>query len=44
LLATHDPQATMFAHRVHTLRDGRLLDYEPDEMLPAPGVAGMVTR
>jgi putative ABC transport system ATP-binding protein len=44
LLATHDPQATMFAHRVHTLRDGRLLDYEPDEMLPAPGVAGIVTR
>jgi putative ABC transport system ATP-binding protein len=44
LLATHDPQATMFAHRVHTLRDGRLLDYEPDEMVPAPGSAGNTIR
>jgi putative ABC transport system ATP-binding protein len=32
LLATHDPQATAFADRVHTLRDGRLVDYEPDEL------------
>ena len=26
LLATHDPQATSFVDRVHTLRDGRLTD------------------
>ncbi|HZV72441.1 MAG TPA: ABC transporter ATP-binding protein [Conexibacter sp.] len=30
LLVTHDPQAAAIASRVHTLRDGRLLDYEPD--------------
>jgi putative ABC transport system ATP-binding protein len=30
LLVTHDPQATAFADRVHALRDGRLVDYEPD--------------
>jgi putative ABC transport system ATP-binding protein len=30
LLVTHDPQATGFADRVHALRDGRLVDYEPD--------------
>jgi putative ABC transport system ATP-binding protein len=36
LLATHDPQATMFAHRVHALRDGHLVEYEPDEMFPLP--------
>ncbi len=40
LLVTHDPQAAGFADRVHMLRDGRLLDYEPDElfMTPALGV------
>jgi putative ABC transport system ATP-binding protein len=32
LLVTHDPQATAFADRVHALRDGRLVDYEPDEV------------
>jgi putative ABC transport system ATP-binding protein len=32
LLVTHDPQATVFADRVHALRDGRLSDYEPDEL------------
>jgi putative ABC transport system ATP-binding protein len=32
LLVTHDPQATMFADRVHALRDGRLSDYEPDQV------------
>jgi putative ABC transport system ATP-binding protein len=32
LLATHDPQATVFADRVHALRDGRLVDYEPDHV------------
>lgn len=32
LLATHDPQATAFADRVYSLRDGKLLDYEPDHL------------
>jgi putative ABC transport system ATP-binding protein len=32
LLATHDPQATAFADRVYALRDGRLVDYEPDHL------------
>jgi putative ABC transport system ATP-binding protein len=32
LLVTHDPQATVFADRVQTLRDGRLVDYKPDEL------------
>jgi putative ABC transport system ATP-binding protein len=43
LLATHDPQAAQFAHRVHTLRDGRLVDYEPDEALLVPGASRVVT-
>jgi putative ABC transport system ATP-binding protein len=30
LLVTHDPQAAAFADRSHMLRDGRLVDYEPD--------------
>ena len=30
LLVTHDPQAAAIADRVHTLRDGRLHDYQPD--------------
>ncbi len=29
LLVTHDPQAAAFAHRLHALRDGRLVAYEP---------------
>jgi putative ABC transport system ATP-binding protein len=37
LLATHDPQAVGFADRAHELRDGRLRDYEPDELFPDPG-------
>ncbi len=32
LLATHDPQAVAFADRVHELRDGRLHEYNPDEL------------
>ena len=32
LLVTHDPQATAFADRVYALRDGRLVDYEPDHL------------
>jgi putative ABC transport system ATP-binding protein len=30
LLATHDPQATAVADRVHTLRDGRVVEFERD--------------
>jgi putative ABC transport system ATP-binding protein len=37
LLVTHDPQATRFADRVLALRDGRLVDYEPDRVFAAPG-------
>jgi putative ABC transport system ATP-binding protein len=37
LLVTHDPQAAAFADRVHTLCDGRLVDYEPDHKLAAAG-------
>ena len=39
LLVTHDPQATVFADRVHALRDGRLSEYEPDAVF-APPLAG----
>ena len=31
LLVTHDPQATALADRVLALRDGRIVDYRPDE-------------
>jgi putative ABC transport system ATP-binding protein len=30
VLVTHDPRAASFADRVHALRDGRLVDHEPD--------------
>jgi putative ABC transport system ATP-binding protein len=43
LLVTHDPQATAFADRVYALRDGRLVDYEPDHLFMsarAPETAG----
>jgi putative ABC transport system ATP-binding protein len=43
LLATHDPQAAQFAHRVHALRDGCLVAYVPDEGLLVPGATG-ITR
>jgi putative ABC transport system ATP-binding protein len=42
LLVTHDPQATAFADRVHTLRDGRVVEYEPDHLFApvrAPDIA-----
>jgi putative ABC transport system ATP-binding protein len=32
LLVTHDPQAVSFADRVYELCDGRLGDYEPDDV------------
>jgi putative ABC transport system ATP-binding protein len=35
LLVTHDPQATRFADRVYALRDGRLVDYEPERVFAA---------
>jgi putative ABC transport system ATP-binding protein len=31
LLVTHDPRASAFADRVHTLRDGRLVDYQGEQ-------------
>ncbi len=37
LLVTHDPQATMFADRVHALRDGRIVEYEPDHVFAPLG-------
>jgi putative ABC transport system ATP-binding protein len=38
MLVTHDPQAAAIADRVHTLRDGRLHDYEPDSGFVPPAV------
>jgi putative ABC transport system ATP-binding protein len=35
LLVTHDPQAAAFASRVHALRDGLLVGYEPEHDLLA---------
>lgn len=40
LLVTHDPQAAAIADRVHTLRDGRLFDYEPDTGFAPPAIGG----
>ena len=34
LIVTHDPRATTFADRVHTLRDGRMLEGRPAEEEP----------
>jgi putative ABC transport system ATP-binding protein len=33
VLVTHDPQAAAYADRVHALRDGRLVEYEPEQAL-----------
>jgi putative ABC transport system ATP-binding protein len=35
LLATHDPQATLFADHVHMLRDGRIVEFDPDDVFGA---------
>ncbi len=35
LLVTHDPRAAAHADRVHALRDGRLVEYEPDRLAVA---------
>jgi putative ABC transport system ATP-binding protein len=40
LLVTHDPQAAAFADRSHSLRDGRLEDYEPGRLCTAPVPSG----
>jgi putative ABC transport system ATP-binding protein len=32
LLVTHDPRAVAFADHVHALRDGRLVEYEPEHV------------
>jgi putative ABC transport system ATP-binding protein len=32
LLVTHDPRAAAFADHVHALRDGRLVEYEPERV------------
>lgn len=37
LLVTHDPQAAAFADRVHSLTDGQLVRYEPDQDLLSAG-------
>lgn len=36
LLVTHDPQATAFADRIQALRDGRIVEYEPDRLFAPP--------
>lgn len=36
LLVTHDPQATLFADRVHVLRDGRIETSDPDNEFTPP--------
>lgn len=38
LLVTHDPLAVAFADRVRALRDGRVVEYEPDELFAHIGV------
>jgi putative ABC transport system ATP-binding protein len=43
LLVTHDPQVTAFADRVHSLRDGRLVDHGPDHLF-APARAPETAR
>jgi putative ABC transport system ATP-binding protein len=35
LLATHDPQATLFADHVYTLRDGQIVEFDPDDVFGA---------
>ncbi len=38
VLVTHDSQAAAYADRVHMLRDGKLVDYEPDPLLASADV------
>jgi putative ABC transport system ATP-binding protein len=44
LLATHDPQAALFADRVHELRDGRLGEYRPDKLAGPLARTGILER
>jgi putative ABC transport system ATP-binding protein len=44
LLVTHDPLATAFADRVYALRDGRLIDYEPDHFFAAVRASGATAQ
>jgi ABC-type lipoprotein export system ATPase subunit len=37
-LVTHDPRAAAHADRVHALRDGRLVSYEPEQVIVPVGV------
>jgi putative ABC transport system ATP-binding protein len=37
LLVTHDPRATIFADRVHTLLDGRIAGFDPNTVLTRVG-------
>jgi putative ABC transport system ATP-binding protein len=37
MLVTHDPRAAGYADRVHTLLDGKLVDYEPDQAFVSAG-------
>jgi len=39
LLVTHDPQAAMFADRVHELQDGKLHEYVPAVQIPTSDTA-----
>ncbi|HXB66540.1 MAG TPA: ABC transporter ATP-binding protein [Solirubrobacteraceae bacterium] len=42
VLATHDPQAAMFADQVHELRDGRIGEYRPEHVLvPASSLSDL---
>jgi putative ABC transport system ATP-binding protein len=43
LLVTHDPQAAVFADRVHALRDGQLVEHEPDRLVSLVEPAGVST-
>jgi putative ABC transport system ATP-binding protein len=38
VLVTHDPRAAAHADRVHALRDGRLVSYEPEQVIVPVGV------
>ena len=38
VLVTHDPRAAAHADRLHALRDGRLVDYEPEQLIVPVGV------
>jgi putative ABC transport system ATP-binding protein len=37
VLVTHDPYAAAYADRVHALRDGRLVEHEPDQVFVPAG-------